>query len=318
MEVKLKPKPFNEYFEEWYKLYKVKIEDNTLRHYKYTLKAIEDFLGDIAIQKITKNKYQKFLNDFGEGKARETVSKVNSHIRESVLDAIDEGLIHIDFTRKATIYYTVEAKKPSEKHLDYNESTKLMKEVIKRLDRGLGYYMILLALSSGLRYEELIGLTKKDFDFENNTINVDKTWGYNISMHKGFGPTKNETSNRIVYVSPEVMKFFEELFKVIPTNINQLIFYSSTSKYQVISNTNVNKILRNVLKDLKIKTITLHGLRHTYASLLLYKRLSLGYVSESLGHKNTITTQQDYAHVLSELKREDGERAIDIFSKMVV
>src|SRR5699024_574279 len=112
MEVKLKPKPFNEYFEEWYKLYKVKIEDNTLRHYKYTLKAIEDFLGDIAIQKITKNKYQKFLNDFGEGKARETVSKVNSHIRESVLDAIDEGLIHIDFTRKATIYYTVEAKKP--------------------------------------------------------------------------------------------------------------------------------------------------------------------------------------------------------------
>lgn len=317
--IHLEPVPINEYFEKWYKLYKKNVEDATLHHYKYTLKAINDHLGSIPIQDIKRNDYQRFINDFGEGKAKETVSKVNSHIRECVLDAIDEGIIRVDFTRKVTIYYTVEAKKASEKHLNYKDSQRLIKEVIRKLDDGLGYYMILLAISSGLRYGELIGLTTKDFNFDTNKITVEKTWGYHKRMPKGFGPTKNKSSNRVVDVSPKVMNVFKDLFKKIPPNINRLVFYSGSSKYQVISNTNANKLLRKVLNDLGIKPIvTLHGLRHTYASILLYQRVSLGYVSESLGHKNTIRTQQDYAHVLSELKQEDGQKAIHVFDEMVV
>lgn len=314
----LEPIPLRKYFEDWYKLYKVTIEETTLYHYEYTLKAIEEHLGNIPIQNVTKRDYQKFINDFGEGKSKETVSKVNSHIRECVLDAIDEGVIHVNFTRKVKIYYTVDAKKNSEKHLNYKDSERLINEVIKRLNSGLGYYMILLAVSSGLRYAELIGLTRSDFNFKENTINVNKTWGYSKRMRKGFGSTKNESSNRTVDVSPKVMKYFKELFNNTPTYIHGLVFYSGASKYQVISNENTNKLLRKTLEYLKIDVITLHGLRHTYASILLYKRLSLGYVSESLGHKNTIRTQQDYAHVLDELKEEDGKRATDVFDKMVV
>lgn len=318
MSVKIQPIPFNQYFKDWYKLYKTKIDKTTLKHYEYTLKAINDHLGAVAIQKISKGDYQKFINDFGEGKAKETVTKVNTHIRECVLDAIDEGIVHINFTRKVNIYYTVEAKKSHEKHLNYADSQKLINEVTKRLESGLGYYMILLAITSGLRYAELVGLTRKDFNHKRNTITVNKTWGYKATMPEGFGPTKNESSNRIVDVSPKVMSHFKNLFKNSPNNIHQLVFYSGNSKYEVISNTNVNKLLKKVLEELKIDTLTLHGLRHTYASILLYKRLSLGYVSESLGHQNTIRTQQDYAHVLAELRKEDGEKAINVFDEMVI
>src|SRR5690625_1887793 len=107
--VHLEPTPLKKYFEDWYKLYKVTVEDATIHHYKYTLNAIEKHLDDVPIQEVSKRDYQKFINDFGEGKAKETVSKVNSHIRECVLDAIDEGVIHVNFTRKVKIYYTVEA-----------------------------------------------------------------------------------------------------------------------------------------------------------------------------------------------------------------
>lgn len=314
----LKPEPLNEYFKDWYKLYKKNLQANTLRQYDYTLKAINDHLGDITIQKITKKRYQEFINDFGDGKAKETVSKVNSHIRECVLDAIDESIIHVDFTRKVTIYYTVESKKTSEKHLNYKDSQILISELINRLDRGLGYYLLLLGISSGLRYSELVGLTRKDFNFKENKITVNKTWGYTKKMPKGFGPTKNRSSIRVVNVSPVVMNYFKKLFESTPTNIHQLVFYSGSSKYKVVSNTNGNKLLKKVLSDLRIDAISLHGLRHTYASILLYERLSLGYVSESLGHQNTIRTQQDYAHVLSELKEEDGKRATSVFDEMVV
>ena len=49
---------------------------------------------------------------------------------------------------------------------------------IKRLEQGLGYYIILLGLTSGMRFGEIVGLTKNDFDFKSNEININKTWGY--------------------------------------------------------------------------------------------------------------------------------------------
>jgi len=314
----LKLEPFNEYFKKWYDLYKKNIASTTLAHYDYTYDAITNHFESTYIQHIDRRDYQKFINSFGKDRAKETVSKVNSHIRSCVLDAIEEGVIHRDFTRKVNIHYTVEAKKKHEKHLNFGDSKKLMNEVVKRLDDGMSYYAIMLALASGLRYSELIGLTRDDFDFKNNRINVNKTWGTNNSMDFGFNDTKNSSSERTVKVSDKVMLEFKKLFLKTTTNEYGLVFYNASSKYKVISNEGINKTLRKVLRDLGIQTITLHGLRHTYASVLLYKRISLGYVAESLGHANTIKTQENYAHVLAELEQEDGKKTTEIFDSMLV
>lgn len=47
-----------------------------------------------------------------------------------------------------------------------------------------------------MRFAEMVGLTRNDFDFVNNTISINKTWGYMKRNPEGFGPTKNEQSNR--------------------------------------------------------------------------------------------------------------------------
>lgn len=190
---------------------------------------------------------------------KETVEKTNGHIRSCVKDAIEDGVIHLDFTRKIQITFSTPSKKPKEKHLNFEESQKLLNELFNRLDKGLGYYLLLLGLTTGLRFGELVGLTRKDFNFKTNKINIDKTWGYMARSPRGFGPTKNEESIRSFKVNKSVMKAFDELFQTTPTNIHQLVFYSPSSKYKVISNTNANKLLRNVLTDLKIEPITMHG-----------------------------------------------------------
>ncbi|MGG4155874.1 tyrosine-type recombinase/integrase [Peribacillus muralis] len=128
-------------------------------------------------------------------------------------------------------------------------------------------------------------INKNDFDFDNNLINTNKTWGYTRRTSEGFGPTKNEQSNRIIRMDKPTMRIFEKLFLLMPTNLHQLVFFSPTSKYKVISITNANKLLDKVLTDLNIEPITVHGLRHTDASVLLYKKVSIYYVSELLGHK---------------------------------
>lgn len=313
------PLPFDEYFEEWYKLYKKNVTKSTLEHYKYTLAAIRSYFGSKYIQDIKRRDYQEFLNVYGSTRARETVEKVHTHIRSCVLDAVEENIIRIDFTRKSVLTGSVPAKKPSEKHLHFEESEKLLKEIYKRLDLGLGYYILLLGLTSGMRFGEMVGLTRKDFDFDNQLINIEKTWGYLPKMCDGFGPTKNEQSVRVIKMDKKTMDTFEKLFETTPTNLHRLVFFSAQSKYKVISNGNANKLLRGLLKDLGIiDTITVHGLRHTHASVLLYKKTSIYYIAERLGHKDIQTTLKDYSHLIKELREEDEQTTINTFKNMVV
>lgn len=309
---------FNDYFNHWAKLYKKpRVSSVTFAHYVYSLKAIANHFQFIAIQDINRQDYQAFLNQLGEGKAKETVAKIHSHIKACVQDAIEDQVIQIDFTRKTDLHWTVQAKTSSQKHLSYKEFKMLISEIRKNLDRGLGYFLLLLAINTGMRFEEVVGLTRKDFNFSNNTINIVKTWGYKKESPKGFGPTKNKQSVRKIDVDEVTMKHFKELFKELPTNLNQLIFYSPTSKYKVISNTNANKLLKRLLLKLNIKHITLHGLRHTHGSVLLYKKASIYYVSEKLGHSNVETTNRVYSHLLEELRVEDRQLSLKVFKEVM-
>lgn len=314
----LTPVPIDEYFDKWFKLYKTNISVTTRNHYEYTSRAIKDHFGNKSLQEITKHDYQMFINEFGSNKAKETVEKVNTHIRACVKDAVDEQIIHRDFTRNAVITWTVPAKKSEEKHLGYKESELLLKEIWKKLDKGLGYSLLLLGLTSGMRFGEMVGLTRKDFNFESNTIAVNKTWGYLKRHPEGFGPTKNEQSNRTIKMDSQTMQHFKKLFKTTPTNIHQLVFYSPSSKYKVISNNNANKLLKKTLQDLEIVPISIHGLRHTHASVILYKKVSIHYVSERLGHGDIDTTLKQYTHVIKELREEDELGTVNTFEQMVV
>ncbi|MFX3616399.1 MAG: tyrosine-type recombinase/integrase [Sporolactobacillus sp.] len=315
----LDPVPFADYFLNWFKIFKIKVTDVTKDHYLYTHKAIKNYFSDKSIQSIKKSDYQLFLNDFGSTRSKETVEKVHTHVKSCVQDALEEHLINTDFTRKVTVFWTTPAKKPYEKHLNYFDSKRLMKELFKRLDKGLGYYLLLLALSSGLRYEELVGLTRDDFDFKQNTLNVDKTWGYKKSQPRGFGPTKNNSSVRVIKINPHTMNAFKKVFDSRPTNTLGLVFYSPSSKYHVLTNTNANKLLTKTLKELNIdSSLTVHGLRHTHASILLYKKATILYVSERLGHQDVQTTYKYYAHILKEMRQEDDQVAMDTFESMSV
>ncbi|WP_099363601.1 tyrosine-type recombinase/integrase [Fredinandcohnia onubensis] len=311
--------PFDEYFEEWIGLYKKhKVSTTTLKHYEYSLNAVREYFSGTPIQNIKRQEYQKFLNWFGSNKAKETVAKVHGHIKSSVKDAIEDQLIQIDFTRKTKPHWTVQAKKSIEKHLNYEESELLLQCIRSKVDEGLGYSLILLILTSGIRFGEAVGLTRKDFDFKNDTININKTWGYKKNSPEGFGLTKNEQSIRIIKMDKITMNHFKELFNTTPTNIHELVFYSPESKYKVISNTNANNLLKKLLLELNIEPITVHGLRHTHASVLLYKKLSINYVSERLGHSDIETTLKEYTHVIKELRLQEEQDTVQIFESMAV
>ncbi|MBS4221861.1 tyrosine-type recombinase/integrase [Lederbergia citrea] len=309
--------PFEQYFKEWIDIYKQPtVSPTTLNHYEYSLKAVKEHFSGIPIQSIKRPEYQKFLNWFGANKAKETVDKVHRHIRSCIQDAMEEQIIQIDFTRKTTPTWNVPAKKSIDKHLNFDESEQLLKALWSRVDKGQAYSLLILILTSGMRFGEAVGLTRKDFDFKNSTITINKTWGYKKDSPSGFGLTKNEQSNRIIKMDKKTMNYFQELFNNTPSNIHDLVFFSPESKYKVISNTNTNKLLKKLLSELNIEPITVHGLRHTHASVLIYLKASIHYVSERLGHSDIETTLKEYTHVLKELRLQDEQLTMDIFESM--
>ncbi|MBS4200313.1 site-specific integrase [Bacillus sp. FJAT-49732] len=310
----LKMEPIDEYFEKWLKVYKTDISQITLRRYKNTLQTLKDHFEGKPIQSISKRDYQQFLNEYAKTHAKESTRKLNVHIRSCIKDAIDEGILRTDFTRGAIVTGNVEAKRPEEKHLNYDESQKLINELYNRLDRSLGYYLLLLGITSGMRFAEMVGLTRKDFNFKTNEITINKTWDYKTGT--GFTKTKNDPSNRIIKMDDDTMNAFKDLFKKLPSNIHGLVFFSPGNNKNVLTNENVNKILKRTLTDLKINPISVHGLRHTHASILLYRKISIYYVSERLGHASIDTTQRHYAHVIKELREEDTNNTITIFKNI--
>ncbi|WP_370569983.1 tyrosine-type recombinase/integrase [Sporosarcina sp. resist] len=295
----LKPEPFDEYFRGWVADYKVDISTITLKRYQATLETIIFHFGNSPIQNITKRQYQQFLNVYGLTHAKETTRKLNTHIRACIRTAIEENIIYKDFTKDVVLTGTAK-KRNEDKHLNYVESTLFLNKLFQitkdRNLRTITHYILLLGLTSGMRFGEMMGLTREDFDFTKNEIDVYETWDYKGG--NGFIPTKNEQSIRIIKMDNKTMSAFQVLFNETPNNEIGLIFYSEISKYKCITNEYVNKLLRGMLKSLDIELISVHGLRHTHASILLYRKVSIYYVSERLGHKDIDTTLKYYAHII--------------------
>lgn len=313
-----KPIPIVAYFDKWVNLYKSHLSNTTQQHYEYTSKAIKTYWDNKPIQMIKRHDYQLFLNDYGSTRSKESVEKLNSHIRACVKDAVEEHIIDHDFTRKAAITWKVPHKKDNEKYLNFEECRFLLQEIYRRLNDGLVFFLLLLGLTSGMRFGELIGLTKKDFNFTNNTITINKTWGYLKRHKRGFSPTKNEQSNRTIKMDIKTMKHFKKLIEEVPPNEEELVFYCSNSKYKVISNTAANTQLKQILEELGLTQISMHGLRHSHASVLFYKKVSIYYISERLGHSSIETTLKEYTHLTKELRKEDEEKTIELFFNLPI
>ena len=130
-------------------------------------------------------------------------------LKGAILDAVDEGIIIRDPTRKAII----KGKIPKEKKIKYLNQFELQK-LIADLDLGtkINYdWLILLIAKTGMRFSEALAITPKDFDFPHQMIIINKTWDY--KGKGGFLPTKNTSSNRKVQLDWQTAIQFSELIK---------------------------------------------------------------------------------------------------------
>ena len=287
--------PFCDYYRQWITIYKEgAVRKVTLKKYLLTLSWLQKLIPDLAISEMDRMAYQKLLNAYAELHERQTVMDFHHQLKGAILDAVDEGLIDRDPTRKAI----VKGKTPRKKKKKYLNQFELH-ELLSGLDLQPQInwdWMILLIAKTGLRFSEALAITPRDFDFSRQVLSISKTWDYKEGT--GFLPTKNRSSIRKVAIDWQLIVQFSTLVKELPED-NPIFVHGR------VYNSTVNNLLARRCAQVGIPTISVHGLRHTHASLLLFAGVSIASVARRLGHSSMNTTQKTYLHIIQELENKD-------------
>lgn len=287
---------FYNYYAQWIEVYKKDaIREATMAKYRMTQKWVEKLAPELKVCELTRTAYQKILNDYAKEHERQTTLDFHHQLKGAVMDAVDEGLIERDPTRKAII----KGKTPREKKIKYLNQFELH-TLIADLDikeEPNWDWFILLVAKTGMRFSEALAITPKDFDFGRQTLSISKTWDY--KGKGGFLPTKNKSSVRKIQIDWQIVVKFSELIKGLPED--EPIFVGEEKIY----NSTVNDALTRHCKACGISEISIHGLRHTHASLLLFAGVSIASVARRLGHASMTTTQKTYLHIIQELENKD-------------
>lgn len=287
---------FCEYYAQWIEIYKRgAIREATMAKYLMTQKWVEKLIPELKVSELTRTAYQKLLNDYAKEHERQTTLDFHHQLKGAILDAVDEGMIERDPTRKAII----KGKTPRVKKIKYLNQFELH-TLINDLDIGEEPnwdWFILLVAKTGMRFSEALAITPADFDFSRQTLSINKTWDY--KGNGGFLPTKNKSSVRKIQIDWQIVVKFSELTKRLPED--KPIFAGKSKIY----NSTVNEALTRHCKKCGISEISIHGLRHTHASLLLFAGVSIASVARRLGHASMTTTQKTYLHIIQELENKD-------------
>lgn len=302
---------FADYYQKWYETYKFpSVRSSTKKRYKINHKFIKQFFGNTKIKDITREQYQKFINDFGKDHAIITVRKINISIKACVQYAIDDGLLNRSFASRVAL----SGDPTKDRHVDYlnlNEIELLTQSCIESLNtKYTSKYLILAAIYTGARLGELSALHWNDINFEKHTISITKSWNQN---RREMNKPKTESSNRIIPVNLKLLQVLRQL----EHNHTDFVFASPTTKYPPSSN-GVNHTLRNLLKKDEIDkpTFHFHSLRHSHVAYLISQGIDIYAISKRLGHSDISITLKTYAYLLEEYKNKQNDKIIQSLSKL--
>lgn len=276
---------FSQMFLEHIKLYK---EGNTAIGYRTAFKKFKG-LNDIELPKITSLHIQQCVDEMvKEGMKPSSIKQYRRRISTMFSFAIKPHRIITENPVSEDLTIPEDKDNEKVKALTRSQLDKLLAGI-----KNPRYYIVsLIAAKTGLRKGEILGLTWKDIDFEKNTVTVNKQWKILKDGKWGFGSVKRKKSNRVVPAPSSLLAALKEYKKVMPASIDGRIAPYADAY-------TIGTVLRYHYKRAGFD-ISIHDLRHTYATMLLSEGIDFETVAKLLGHdvEQTIRT---YSHVTSDM-----------------
>ena len=299
----------------WYETYSKDWAISTREARKNTIdKHVKRLIGDIKLKDITKTIYvNRFLNVLkDEGFKAHSIRSMHATVSTALNAAVEDDIIDRNRIRSAPIEHPQRLTNfltPYELNVFLHYAEK---------ERISDYTLILLLAYTGMRSGEALGLHWSDVDFDENTVSIKRT-------RDVLGTRKPKTENSVRTIKVDEL-VFKQLKKYRAWCAQKKFEYGeqledddyvflnndgSMNYYKELLSIAISRIYRNMKKDnVKINTITGHGLRHTHATILLSQGVPVKTVADRLGNTPE-TLLETYAHTFEELE----EKAVTVFSK---
>ena len=164
-----------------------------------------------------------------------------------------------------------------------------------------------LALTTGMRPSEYLGLTWNDLDLDRGTVSVSHT----LEWRKGgwqFAETKRSRSRRLVKLQAWVVALLRERIPKEKEAAGDLLLFRARRGGPIRESRFVQDHFKPLLKSAELPAIRLYDLRHTAATISLIAGVSPKVISEQLGHASVAFTLDVYSHVLPHMQDAAAEK----------
>jgi integrase len=288
------------------------VRNTTYERYEQISRThIIPMLGDVKLKGLSPTHVRGLYKEKRQTLSPRTVQYIHVTLHKALKQAVNDGLI----PRNAT-----EAVKPPQVRRE--EIRPLTPEQVKQLldaargDRLESLYA--LAVHTGLRQGELLGLRWEDVDLESGSLHVKRTLttargGPRLAAPKTKGSRRRVSLTRgaVDALRAHLARQLEEIDRAGSLwQENGLVFASLTGR-PLDRHDLTSRQFKPLLERAGLPRKTrFHDLRHTCATLLLTKNVNPKVVSEMLGHSNIAITLDTYSHVLPNMQ-DSAARALE-------
>jgi integrase len=266
---------------------------------------INPVLGNIRLSALRPDQVQSFYAvKLDSGLSSRTVLYIHAVLHKALNQALKWGLVTQNVTdlvdRPKPDKTTFKTWSPDEIH-----------RFLAAVEDHRWYPLYMLAIYTGLRQGELLGIHREDIDLERGIIHV----RHQVSAIRGQGLTitepKTEKARRPVTIPESALEVLKQHLQIIDEGPG-LIFTTSTGR--PISPRNILRHFKLVINEIGLPDIRFHDLRHTHATLLLAAGVHPKVVQERLGHSQISLTLDTYSHVIPSLQTEAADQFEEILA----
>ena len=311
----------NEWLTTWLDNYMTDVKDSTIFTYQRDCDIyIRSELGTIPLKDLSKAKIQKWLNGlYQKGLSEKMVKCVFGVLHKSLADAVT----FIDLAENPSDKCKLKKVPPPKlTHLENDDVQRFLREIDGKVHERL--YKV--ALFTGMREGEVLGLTWDCVDFEEGTITVDKQLCRERSKGGAyyFSPPKDE-EYRTLYVPQSVMELLKEQRRCEMEKRAEvgdlwegknMVFSNPTGGF--LSYRTVYDCFKRVMRKLGLPGVRFHDLRHVYAALSLQAGDDVRTLQGNLGHATPEFSLRVYAYVNQEMKKQSAARMEKVIGNLAV
>lgn len=274
-------------------------EKTYITYEAYLRLHIRPELGKVRLINLQSQQIQRlYTRKLESGLSAKTVHHIHGTLRRVLNEAVKWGLIHKNPCDNVSPP-RVEKKIPSV------WTIKEAKTFLSAVEGHRWYGIYLIALTTGARRGEILGMEWQNINWSASTIGIEKT----ISEIKGravITAPKTARSRRTIVLPDVVLDLLKE-------NRQPKGFIFLSLNDTPITPRNLLRHYYSVLDKLDLPRIRFHDLRHTVATILLQENTHPVKVQQLLGHSSITTTLDVYSHILPPMKSEVADKMDDIF-----